>query len=163
MTGMGLFLGAQALAFVFLLGAIACALAALSARSLIVMCAGLAACGACAAAAVMALGAGEAALGVALIVAGLAPVLLLGGILLSARAGKARKRGPIVASALAAAVVGIATLTALPELSATPHLIAAPSGQLAPWLAALIFVTAISVLAALGYGERGAFASERER
>jgi hypothetical protein len=147
---------AQTLAFAFALAAIAAALTALSVRSLFAMCMGLAGAGACAAIALLALGAGEGALAMALFGAALAPVLMLAGVLLSARTAKALKHGPIWFSAVAASAAGAAIVWAAPELAVAP---APPalSGAAAPWLAALVFVAVLGVVALLGFGERGPF------
>ncbi len=147
---------AQALALVFTLAAIAAALTALSVRALFATAMGLAGACACAAVALTALGAGEAALALALFGAALAPVLMLGGVLLSARAAKALNHGPIWFTAIAAAATAVAVAWGAPELAAAP-----PSrgldGAAAPWLAALVFVAALGVVALLGFGERGPF------
>ncbi|HRP10715.1 MAG TPA: hypothetical protein PLK37_06755 [Terricaulis sp.] len=146
----------HALALLLALAAIGAALIALSVRALFATCMALAAVSACAAVALMALGAGEGALALALFGAGLAPVLMLAGVLLSARAAKAMKHGPIWFSAVAAGAVGAAIVWAAPELARAP---AAPalSGAAAPWLALLLFVAALGVVALLGFGERGPF------
>lgn len=147
---------AQGLALLFTLAAIVAALVALSVRALFAACLAVGAVSACAAAALMAMGAGEGALALALFGAALAPVLMLGGVLLSARASKAMKHGPIWFSAAAAGVVGVMAVWAAPELGATQA--AAPlNGAAGPWLAAIVFVTALGALALLGFGERGPF------
>jgi len=143
-----------ALALVFALAAIGAALTALSVRALFATCMALAGVSACAAAALVALGAGEGALAVALFGVGLAPVLMMAGVLLSARAAKAMKHGPIWFSAVAAAAVGAAAAWSAPELAAAPQA-GALSASAAPWLGALVFVAALGVIALLGFGERG--------
>lgn len=147
---------AEILALVFALAAIAAAFAALSVRALFATAMGVAGACACAAVALLALGAGEGALALALFGAALAPVLMLGGVLLSARASKALKHGPIWFTAIAAAVTAAVVVWGAPELAAAPapHML---DGAAGPWLAALVFVSALGVIALLGFGERGPF------
>lgn len=153
---------AHALALIFTIAAIAAALLALSVRALFASAIAVGAISACAAAAMLALGAGEGALALALLGVGLAPVLMLGAILLSARASKAVNQGPIWFSAAGAVAAGAAVLWAAPELGATQ---AEPvlNGAAGPWLAALVFVAALAVLALLGFGERGPFSAGGKR
>lgn len=163
MSALALDWGAHVLALVFALGAFVCALATAMARSLFAMCMSLASAHACAAVAVMGLGAGDAALMLALYGAGFAPVLVLAGLLLSARATKTYKRAPVLLAGVAATAAGAAMLWAAPELSAaSPHLLHA-SGAVAPWMAALLFVAALGCVGLLGYGERGAFEPQGRR
>jgi hypothetical protein len=150
----------QALAILFALGAIAAALAALSVRSLFAMGMGLTAMSACAAAALLAMGVGEGALALALFGAALAPVLIMAGLLLSARAAKALKHGPIWFSGAAAAGAAAVIVAASPELTAAPPM-PALQGAAAPWLAGAVLVGALGVVALLGFGERGPFSGPR--
>lgn len=141
------------------------AFAALTARSLFALCMHLAAFGALIAAALLSLGAGEAGLGAALVIAAWAPLLLLGAMLLSARAAKTLRKGAPWASLAAAALAGGVLLLALPDLKAPA---AAASGD-APgaigfWLAPLVLVAGATCVGLLGFGERGALrGSELER
>lgn len=149
--------GENFIALSFVAGAAACALAAAMSRSLFAMCMALASAHACAAVAVLARGASDAALSLALFGAGLAPVLMLAALLLSARATKAFKRGPVWLGGASAAAAGVAILWAAPEVRATAPPAAFAHGAAGPWIAALLFVAAIGCVGALGYGERGAF------
>lgn len=148
--------GAHILALAFLAGTLACALAATMSRSLFAMCMSLASAHACAAVAVMAFGSGDTALTLAVYGAGLSPVLILAGLLLSARAAKAFSRGPVWLAAITASAAGAAMLWSAPELSAA----AAPeqtTDAIALWLAVLLFVAATGCVGLLGHGERGSF------
>lgn len=149
------------LAAVFVLVAIAAAIAVVNARSLFVMSVAIAATSAVAAAAVLALRGGDGALALAAVGVGLAPVVLLAGVLLSARVTKAPARGVAVLSAFGVAgAVAVALYVAQDLPHARPQAIA--SGDAASvWLAALVFVVAIGCAAILGYGERGVL--ERQR
>lgn len=157
MTALTLVWGGHILALIFLAGALACALAAAMSRSLFAMCMSLASAHACAAVALLALDASDAALTVALFGAGLAPVLILAGVLLSARASKAYKRGPVLVAAVTAAAAGVAIVWASPELQAVAAPVAISHGAVGPWIAVLLFVAAIGCVGLLGYGERGSF------
>ena len=137
---------AQALAAVFALAAALAALAALQVRALFATAMGVAGASACAAAALLALGAGEGALALALFGAALAPVMLLAGVLLSARTAKALPRTPIWFGAGAAALLGALVLWAAPELAAAPAP-AAPETAVGAWIAAIIFVAGLGVVA----------------
>jgi len=145
------------LALTFSAGALACALATAMSRSLFAMCMSLASAHACAAVAIMSLGASDGALTLALFGAGLAPFLMLAGLLLSARAAKVYKRGPVVLAAVTASAAGVAMLWAAPELGATSAPMMHAHGAIGPWLAALLFVAAMGCVGLLGYGERGPF------
>jgi len=148
------------LATLFLLGALACALGAVTARALFAACMAVAATCACAAVAVLARGADDAALALAFFGVGLAPVLVLGVLLLSARAVKPRKGGPVLGVLVAALFVLGAVAWLAPELiTPRPAPVVEPSAAF--WLAPLVFVAAIGVIGLLGYGERGAFARLR--
>ena len=151
---------AHTLALVFVLAGLGAALTALSVRALFATCMGVAGVAACAAVALLASGAGEGALAMALFGVALAPALMLAGVLLSARSAKAIKRGPIWFSAVAAGMVGAVFVWVAPELATAP----APremDAAAGPWLAALVFVAAVGVVALLGFGERGPFSEPR--
>jgi uncharacterized MnhB-related membrane protein len=130
------------------------ALALLTARSLFGVCIALAALSACAAAALLALGYADGALALAAFGAGIAPVLLLAGVLLSSRAVKPRARGLPWLSIAAAACAAAAMLWAAPTLGLAEP-VAAPRGGVSLALAMLIFVAIAACVALLGYGERG--------
>jgi hypothetical protein len=157
MNALALEWGVHVLALVFLAGALACALATAMSRSLFAMCMSLASAHACAAVVLMSFGAGDASLTLAVFGAGFAPVLILAGLLLSSRAAKTYKRGPVLLAAVSAALAGVAMLWATPELGATAATVGRTYGATGPWLAALMFVTAIGCVGLLGYGERGPF------
>jgi hypothetical protein len=157
MSALTLTWGAHIVALIFAVGALTCALATANARSLFAMCMCSASCHACAAVTLMALGVGDAALALALFGAALAPVLMLAGLLLSARAAKSYKRGPVLFAGIAAAGAGAAMLWASPELGSISPSLLQMHGAVAPWIAALLFVAALGCVGALGYGERGPF------
>lgn len=148
----------QVLALVLLLGAVAAALEAITARSLLAMCGHLAAAGALIAAVVLLLGGGDGALAAALFAAVWAPVMLLGAVLLSTRAVKPLPRRRSWLSMIAAAGAAGVLLWSLTELPA------APAGEHADatlgigfWIAPVILAAAAVCAGLLGYGERGAF------
>jgi len=139
---------------------LAAAIATLTARSLFALCMHLAATGALAAATLLSLRAGDGALAAALVIAVWAPVLLLGAMLLSARAAKRFPRP--WTSLFAAALAGGAMLLALPDLGPAPPQMGAEAGAVGFWLAPLLLVAAAACVGVLGYGERGAL-QRRER
>ena len=150
-------LGAQALALLLTVGAFAGAVGAMTARSLYAMCVHLVVTGAYAAASMLALGAGDGALAQALLGVALTPVVLLAAMLLSARAAKPRRSGLPWLTLAAAAGAAVAVLWVMPALGApAPPAPIVQTGGLAPWLAALVFVSAAACVGLLGYGERGA-------
>jgi uncharacterized MnhB-related membrane protein len=153
------------IALALMLGVIAAALGAASARSLYAMSMYLTAAGALAAAALLAHGAGDAALAQALVGIGLAPFLVLAALLLSSRAAKPRRGGRPWLSIVAACAVAGAVLWTLPDLGApAPARIALVADHpLAPWLAPLLLVLAAACVGLLGYGERGALERGQER
>jgi hypothetical protein len=119
------------------------------------MCVSVAAMCAVGAAATLAFGYGVAGVALALFGAALAPVLLLAGVLLSARAAKPQARGaPWLTLACGAAAAG-AILWPAPELAAAARPLSAIAGSHTLWLAVLVFVAAAACAGLLGYGERG--------
>ncbi len=143
----------QALGFALVVAAGAVALGALAARSLFAMCVGLAAASALAACAMLALGRGAGGLALALAGVGVAPVLLMSGLLLSARGSRARSL-PLVSLLIAgASVVAIAWVA--PDLRAALASVLPEAPPPTLWLAALLFVAVCAGVALLGYGERG--------
>lgn len=144
-----------------LLGAGA-AIAVLWARSLFSACVGLAALCACAAAVLLALGYADGALAIGLLGAAIAPVLLLGGVLLASRSVKPRARRLPWLSIMAAALAGLAMMWAAPMLG-VPQSIQPPRGGVSVALVALVFATAAACVAVLGYGERGALSARNDR
>lgn len=130
------------------------ALLLLTARALFMVCVLTAAMSGLAVAALLALGRAEAAIALALMGAGVAPILLMGAVLLSARTVKPRRRGLPWLSMLAATMAAAAVLWAAPGIAALPPIATAPSG-LGLGVAALIFVAVAGCAALLGYGERG--------
>ncbi|QGZ95609.1 hypothetical protein [Terricaulis silvestris] len=143
------------LAAVLVFVAIAAAIAVVNARSLFVMSLSIAATSAVAAATVLALRGGDGALALAAFGVGLAPIILLAGVLLSARVTKAPARGVALLSAIGVAgAVAVVLYIAQDLPNARPQAI--ESGD-APslWLGALLFVVAIGCAGLLGYGERG--------
>lgn len=138
-----------------LVGALAAvALAMLAARSLFAVSVMAAALAALAAAVLMSAGGGDGAIALAAFGVGLAPVLVLAGVLLSARAVKSGKRRLPLLHVLAMAG-GVAAIAAIaPELTADAPVLRAVPGS-GVWLAALVFVAAVACIGLLGYGERG--------
>lgn len=137
------------------------ALAVLTSRSLFSASVGLAATCACVAVALAALGQGEGALALVLFGAGVAPVVLLGGVLLTNRAARPRKRGAPWLSVAAAAVAAVAMLWAAPSLGVS-NAIAPPRGGSLLAVVALLFVAIAACVALLGYGERGVLGKGRD-
>jgi hypothetical protein len=135
-------------------GVAAIAVAMLAARTMFVMCVALAAMAALGAAALAAMDAGEAGLALAAFGVGVAPVLMLSGVLLSARAAKRSARGLPLISVLAIGVGLLMAVLIAPDLGAAPRTIQ-PMAPGALWLVGLVFVTAGACAALLGYGERG--------
>ncbi|MGD9967005.1 MAG: hypothetical protein AB7T59_10820 [Hyphomonadaceae bacterium] len=146
----------QWLALALLGVAMIAAFGAMSARSLFVAVMHLAAAGVAVASVVLLLGSGEGALAVALLAAAWAPVLLLGAMLLSARAAKPPRALPTMLGWLGATIALPLLWWPLVELSAhAPTASLATTGS-SSWIAPLVFVLAVVCLALLGYGERGA-------
>lgn len=116
--------------------------------------------GALASLAALVLGAPLAALALAALAAGLAPVLLLGAVLLSARTAKPRRRPPAVATPLA--VVGVVGLTlwSARDLGAARAIAAPVESAPALWLAALALAAGLGAFALLAFGERGALGED---
>lgn len=140
-------------------GVTAIAVALLSARTMFFMCVALAAMAALAASALAAFGAGEAAIALAAFGVGVAPVLMLSGVLLSARAAKRSKNALPITSALAIGAGVLMAVLVAPELE-TPRS-AAPIEPAGVWLTGLVFVAAVGCAALLGYGERGVLEAHR--
>jgi hypothetical protein len=157
-------LGAQALALVLVVTALATALGAIMSRSLLAMCAYIAAAGALAAAAALLLRSGEGALALALFAAAWAPVLVLSGVSLSARSAKP-VRSRTWLSVLAVAGTSLIILAPLLAAPAAAPATAQGGGEATPglgfWAAPLILVAAAGCVGLLGYGERGAFGRGR--
>lgn len=143
------------LAVMLTAGAVAMAVAVLSARSLFVMSMALSATAGLTAGALLALYGGDAALSLVLAGSALAPIILLACVLLSARAAKAQQRGVLWIS-LGAVALAVAAVSAIaPEMlrAETPVRHLDQSANI--WLAALMVTVATAVVALLGYDERG--------
>jgi hypothetical protein len=138
------------------------AVAVLWTRSLFTACVGLAALCACAAAALLALGYADGALALGLLGVAVAPVLLLGGVLLSNRSVKPRARRLPWLSIMAATLAGLAMIWAAPTLGLQQP-IQAPRGGVSIALVALVFTAAAACVALLGYGERGVLTARNDR
>ncbi len=143
-----------------LLLALAAAASILWARSLFSASIGMAALCACAASALLAMGQGEGALALALLGAGMAPLLLLGGVLLSSRAVQPRARGTPWLSILAAGAAAAAIVSAAPGLREAAQIPAPPDDLPLP-LVAIVFVAVAACVALLGFGERGLLTGAR--
>ena len=142
-------------ALALMCAAFAVALGALLARALFVMCMYLVAAGALAAGALALLYGGGAA-GVALMFAGIAPVALLGLILLSVRTTKAQRRARPWLSVGAAGGVALVVLWSTSELGVMTQAEAPPPEAIGAWMAPIVFVAVAAFIGLLGYGERGA-------
>jgi hypothetical protein len=141
------------LAVVSAVGVGVLALAMLRARSLFVTAAAVAAMSALAVCAVLLLHGGDGAVALAAFGVGIAPVLLMGVVLLSTRAAKGARGGAVVYGAALFAAVAAAAVIA-PEWRGSA--ISTPSSTPVPlWTGALVLVAAAACLAVLGYGERG--------
>ncbi len=150
----------DAIAVALCAGVLASAIGASTARSLFSVSMFVAVAGALAAAALVALGAGEAALMQALFGIGVAPVVLLAAMLLSARAAKPRRDGRPWLTIVAAVATAVAVLWILPEMGPPSSAPTRTGGGfdlgVTAWLAVLVFVAVAGAVALLGYGERGA-------
>lgn len=143
------------LALALIAGVAACAFAAATARSLVAACLSLWAMAALAVAALLSLGRNDVALAMALLAACLAPLLLFGTLLLSARVAKASKRRAPYITVLGAAVVVGAMVWALRDLPAAAP--AQPADASALFFAAPLVLAAVAgAIGLLGFGERGA-------
>ena len=147
---------APGIAALFIAFAIAAACAAATARSLVSMSFSVFVCAAFTATALFVLGRGGAALDIALLGAGLAPCIVLAMLLLSARATRSGKRMPPWVTIAAASILCAVVFLSLPQLPALPARADNAEAGLAFWLAAIVFVTGVSCLGLLGFGERGA-------
>lgn len=152
---MSIDLATTMLAAVLALGAGVMAVAALRARSLFVTAGCVAGVAALAAGGVVLLGGGDGALALAAFGVGVAPVIVLGGVLLSARTAKTTGGGAWVSAIAVVSGVG-AAVAIMPELGAPTSLPSAPSAPITLWLGALVFTCAAACVVVLGYGERGA-------
>jgi hypothetical protein len=150
------------LAVAAMLLAAGAAVAVLWARSLFSACVGLAALCACAAAALLALGYADGALALGLLGVAIAPVLLLGGVLLSSRSVKPRARRWPWLSIVAAALAGLAMIWAAPVIGVEQP-VQEPAAGISIALAALVFAAVAACVALLGYGERGALSARDDR
>jgi hypothetical protein len=137
---------------VLIAGAGVAAMSTLGARSLVGMGLALSAMAAMGAAALGVYG-GDGVIALAAFGVGLAPLLLMSGLLLSTRVAKTRAGGTML-MLIAAAGGAVMVAIAAPELARAP---ATPSDgePIGLWIAALVFVTAITCAGLLGYGERG--------
>ncbi len=142
-----------------MLCAAAAAVGALVARSLFALCLCLAAMCGSGAAAVLAFGYGDGATLLALFGVAFAPVVVMGGVLLSARSVNHRTDRAVWLSLLVAALTAVLLLWAGPELIAAPRRMVASNFE-PLWLVVISFVTAIACVGLLGHGERGVL--ERE-
>lgn len=152
MSGVGADIAAW-LAVTLALGVAVLAVAMLRARSLFITAAATAGMSALAAGVLLLLGGGDGALTLAAFGVGVAPVALLGAVLLSARAAKG-SRGAWIAHAIALAAAIAAGVMVAPEWASEPRAAAAQE-SIPLWLALLLFAVAIGCVAVLGYGERG--------
>ncbi|MEZ6024242.1 MAG: hypothetical protein R3C16_12715 [Hyphomonadaceae bacterium] len=144
----------QIIALALIVGAVAAAVAAVGARSMFASVMALVVAAALAGAAILALGAGDAALAVFLFAVAIAPMWLLGAVLLTGRAAKPRRGRRPWLSLAAAIIVAALVMWGGGELDVSTPL---PGDAALPfWLAPLAFVAAIACFGLLGFGERGA-------
>lgn len=142
------------------LGLITIAVAATMTRALFVSTLLVAALGAVGCVTALALGAPQAALALALLAA-LAPIVLLGVLLLSSRAAKGGARWAwITAGAAAVLSTGIIVGAALAVSAPCSVIDTPPSGAL--WLAALLLAAGLGGFGLLAFGERGGLGAESE-
>jgi hypothetical protein len=88
--------------------------------------------------------------------AGIAPVALLGLILLSVRTTKAQRRARPWLSVGAAGAVALVVLWSTSELGVMTQVEAPPPEAIGAWMAPIVFVAVVAFIGLLGYGERGA-------
>lgn len=155
-------LAATWFAVALLIGVVVLAFAAVTARSLLVMCASLAGVSALAAATGLLLGAGDGALAVAVLGVALAPTILFGAILLSGRTLRPRRGAPWM-SALVVAALSCAAAFAGLDLQPMARVSAAASEPVSLWLCAIVFVAVVGFAGLLGYGERGVLQKREPR
>lgn len=135
------------------IGALVAAVAMLRSRSLFVMAVSLAAALALGSAALVLLNGGDGALAMAVVGVGLAPFVLMSGLLLGGRTAKPAPRWAVVFGVAAAAAGGMVGVLIAPELSAAPRASAGSVDGL--MIGALIVVASAACAGLLGYGERG--------
>lgn len=143
------------LGFGFTVLAAATAASVAAARTHFATCVLVAVTSVLAALALLCFGAGEAALAVALLGVGVAPVLLLGGVLLSTPAIRNKRRGASWLVIFAVGAASMALIWATQDAAPPQTVLPAPLG-LGAWLALLVFVAGFVCTGLLGYGERGA-------
>lgn len=146
-------------ASVFVAVLIACAgaaaLFALSTRALFAAVAACASMSALAAVACLLAGGGDAALALAAFGVGLAPVVLIGCVLLTARAAKpGRGRALWFGGGVAIAALALTAFFA-PEFAEPARMARPDIGAPGLWLAGLVFVAIVGGVGLLGYGPRG--------
>ena len=105
--------------------------------------------------AALALGAPLAAIALAVLGVGVAPVFFLGAILLTGRAARARVGRALAAPAALGGIAGVIAWMARDVLGAAPP--AASEGAIAVWIGALALAAGVGAFALLGFGERGGF------
>jgi hypothetical protein len=151
------------LAVAFALVAVIGGLAAGAARSLVGVCLSLVAVGASAACVLLLRDQGDAALAMVLVVCGWAPLLLLGGLLLSVQTTKPLSGGRPWLSVAAACTAAAVLLLAPLDFDLARNAAAPDDGDVSfvLWMTPLIFVMAIAAIGLLGYGERGALEGDR--
>ncbi len=141
---------------VLLVAALAACVGAVASKSLFVLTIRLGAGASLSAAALVALGAGDAALLVAVVFAVACPLVLLAVTLLSARSVKGSpNRFSWWLSGAVAGLLAAILLSALPEVTLSVSRAATPAPLLS--LGLLVVVAAAGCAALLGHGERGVF------
>jgi hypothetical protein len=140
--------------------ALIAAAAVFMARSLFTLAMSIAAFCACMAGGVAALGFGDASLALAVFGAAIAPVVLLGGMLLTARSVKPRKSALPWLSIVAALGAAAAMLWAIPTIDLSASITKA-QGSSGADVVAVLFAACVGCIAVLGYGERGVLESRK--
>lgn len=140
------------LALALAMGAAIAAAAILRARSLFTMTVSVAAMSALAAGSVLLLGGRDGAVALAVFGVALAPLFLLGAMLLSVRIVKSSSGRWVNIVAL---IAGLGAAYAIAPEVAASHPAENHISSIGLWLAMLVFVAVVGCVALLGYGERG--------
>jgi len=142
--------------------ALATGLGAAAARSYFVLCVFMAAAAVFVALALLSFGAGQAAAALAIIGVAMIPALLLGGLLLSGRAIRSKRRaGAPWLTVLALAAFAALVVWGVSDVAPLRAPVAPPVG-LSAWLAPLLLAAAAIGAGLLGFGERGALERRRD-
>ena len=147
------------LGFGFVVLALAAGAAIAASRTHFAACVLVAATSVLAGLALLCFGAGEAALALTLMGVGLGPVILLGAILLTTPAIRAKSPSSPWPVIVAVGVASVVLIWATQDAAAPRAALAQPVG-LGVWIVLLVLVTGYVCAGLLGYGERGALEQE---